>query len=236
MPGLQTTPLMIELSGRTWKHWPSRSSRLVSSCTSSMMLSCRERGLSHIIFWLLSLFVICKCVSAFCLKLINDVRTSWTNWSARIWWTCRTYGRTCECTFPVTKISFFASYRCFLSESQETAAVTLLMACRLSTYTLRWNIVGSSLFLEFDLLTLWQQQGPPGAFGPPGPPGPVGPMGKDGFAGPKGDKGEKGDRGLTTTLDGNAFPTGFIEGPPGPPGPPGVAGKRLISLSRLLAN
>ena len=61
-------------------------------------------------------------------------------------------------------------------------------------------------------------------------------MGKDGFAGPKGDKGEKGDRGLTTTLDGNAFPTGFIEGPPGPPGPPGVAGKRLISLSRLLAN
>ena len=31
----------------------------------------------------------------------------------------------------------------------------------------------------------------------------------------KGEKGEKGERGLTTTLDGNAFPTGFIEGPAG---------------------
>lgn len=40
----------------------------------------------------------------------------------------------------------------------------------------------------------------------------------------QGEKGEKGERGLTTTLDGNAFPTGFIEGPPGPPGPPGPAG------------
>ncbi|OQR68315.1 endonuclease-reverse transcriptase HmRTE-e01-like [Tropilaelaps mercedesae] len=40
----------------------------------------------------------------------------------------------------------------------------------------------------------------------------------------QGDKGEKGDRGLTTTLDGNTFPTGFIEGPAGPPGPPGPAG------------
>jgi hypothetical protein len=63
-------------------------------------------------------------------------------------------------------------------------------------------------------------------------------MGKDGFAGPKGDKGDKGDRGLTTTLDGNAFPTGFIEGPPGPPGPPGPAGKtadskHFVSVSLL---
>lgn len=68
------------------------------------------------------------------------------------------------------------------------------------------------------------EPGPPGETGPPGPQGPVGPTGKDGLPGPKGDKGEKGDRGLTTTLDGNAFPTGFIEGPPGPPGPPGPAG------------
>lgn len=40
----------------------------------------------------------------------------------------------------------------------------------------------------------------------PGPPGPQGP------------RGERGERGLTTTLDGNAFPTGFVEGPPGPSG------------------
>ncbi|KAH8034358.1 hypothetical protein HPB51_023488 [Rhipicephalus microplus] len=39
-----------------------------------------------------------------------------------------------------------------------------------------------------------------------------------------GEKGDKGERGLTTTLDGNTFPTGFIEGPAGPPGPPGPAG------------
>lgn len=37
----------------------------------------------------------------------------------------------------------------------------------------------------------------------------------------QGDKGDKGDRGLTTTLKGDQFPTGIIEGPPGPPGPPG---------------
>lgn len=37
----------------------------------------------------------------------------------------------------------------------------------------------------------------------------------------QGDKGDKGDRGLTTTLSGDKFPTGIIEGPPGPPGPPG---------------
>jgi collagen type XIII alpha len=52
----------------------------------------------------------------------------------------------------------------------------------------------------------------------------MGPVGREGIAGPKGDKGDKGDRGLTTTLDGNAFPTGFIEGPAGPPGPPGQPG------------
>lgn len=37
----------------------------------------------------------------------------------------------------------------------------------------------------------------------------------------QGDKGDKGERGLTTTLTGDQFPTGIIEGPPGPPGPPG---------------
>ncbi|XP_025017075.1 collagen alpha chain CG42342 isoform X3 [Tetranychus urticae] len=68
------------------------------------------------------------------------------------------------------------------------------------------------------------EPGPRGEAGPPGPTGPLGPIGKDGLPGPKGDKGDKGDRGLTTTLDGNAFPTGFIEGPAGPPGPPGPAG------------
>lgn len=30
--------------------------------------------------------------------------------------------------------------------------------------------------------------------------------------------GDKGDRGITTTLKGDQFPTGIIEGPPGPPG------------------
>lgn len=38
---------------------------------------------------------------------------------------------------------------------------------------------------------------------------------------PQGDKGDRGDRGLTTTIKGDEFPTGIIEGPPGPPGPPG---------------
>lgn len=37
----------------------------------------------------------------------------------------------------------------------------------------------------------------------------------------QGEKGDKGERGLTTTLKGDQFPTGIIEGPPGPPGPPG---------------
>ncbi|KAG6439800.1 hypothetical protein O3G_MSEX001091, partial [Manduca sexta] len=44
-----------------------------------------------------------------------------------------------------------------------------------------------------------------------------------------GDKGDKGERGYTTTLKGDAFPTGIIEGPPGPPGPPGK-----VSRARLL--
>lgn len=48
--------------------------------------------------------------------------------------------------------------------------------------------------------------------GTPGLPGPIG---------DKGLRGDKGDRGLTTTLKGDQFPTGIIEGPPGPPGPPG---------------
>lgn len=48
--------------------------------------------------------------------------------------------------------------------------------------------------------------------GTPGLPGPIG---------DKGVRGDKGDRGLTTTLKGDQFPTGIIEGPPGPPGPPG---------------
>jgi len=48
--------------------------------------------------------------------------------------------------------------------------------------------------------------------GTPGLPGPIG---------EKGLRGDKGDRGLTTTLKGDQFPTGIIEGPPGPPGPPG---------------
>lgn len=64
--------------------------------------------------------------------------------------------------------------------------------------------------------------GPPGPAGPVGPPGLVGPPGSLGPAGPKGDKGDKGERGYTTTLKGDAFPTGIIEGPPGPPGPPGT--------------
>ncbi|XP_022239540.1 collagen alpha chain CG42342-like isoform X2 [Limulus polyphemus] len=68
------------------------------------------------------------------------------------------------------------------------------------------------------------EQGPMGEPGPSGPPGPVGPVGKDGLQGPKGVKGDKGEQGLTTMLDGNKLPTGFIEGPPGPPGPPGPAG------------
>lgn len=55
-----------------------------------------------------------------------------------------------------------------------------------------------------------------------GPPGPAGP------AGPAGPPGEKGDRGLTTTLDGNAFPTGFVEGPPGPAGEFGFLSQHLF--------
>jgi len=59
--------------------------------------------------------------------------------------------------------------------------------------------------------------------GTPGLPGPVG---------DKGVRGDKGDRGLTTTLKGDQFPTGIIEGPPGPPGPPGnVQGFFLQSVS-----
>lgn len=38
----------------------------------------------------------------------------------------------------------------------------------------------------------------------------------------QGDRGDKGDRGITTTLKGDQFPTGIIEGPPGPPGVPGT--------------
>lgn len=45
--------------------------------------------------------------------------------------------------------------------------------------------------------------------------------GLPGLVGDRGVKGDKGDRGLTTTLKGDQFPTGIIEGPPGPPGPPG---------------
>ncbi|XP_047037602.1 collagen alpha chain CG42342-like [Helicoverpa zea] len=67
--------------------------------------------------------------------------------------------------------------------------------------------------------------GPPGPVGPVGPPGLVGPPGSLGPAGLKGDKGDKGERGFTTTLKGDAFPTGIIEGPPGPPGPPGRGGE-----------
>lgn len=48
------------------------------------------------------------------------------------------------------------------------------------------------------------------------------------FYPPQGDKGDRGDRGLTTTIKGDEFPTGIIEGPPGPPGPPG---KCLCNLS-----
>lgn len=49
---------------------------------------------------------------------------------------------------------------------------------------------------------------------------------------PQGDKGDRGDRGLTTTIKGDEFPTGIIEGPPGPPGPPG---KCLCNLSAAAA-
>lgn len=52
----------------------------------------------------------------------------------------------------------------------------------------------------------------------------------------QGEKGEKGERGLTTTLDGSSFPTGFIEGPPGPPGPPGPAGPPGKKVRRFLYN
>lgn len=43
-------------------------------------------------------------------------------------------------------------------------------------------------------------------------------MGPPGLPGPMGPPGPRGERGLTTTFDGNAVPTGFIEGPAGPPG------------------
>nr|KAF7410730.1 hypothetical protein H0235_013337 [Vespula pensylvanica] len=46
------------------------------------------------------------------------------------------------------------------------------------------------------------------------------------FAGYTGDKGDKGDRGLTTSMNGEPFPTGILEGPPGPPGPPGPQGEK----------
>uniref|UniRef100_A0A1Y1LW76 Nematode cuticle collagen N-terminal domain-containing protein n=1 Tax=Photinus pyralis TaxID=7054 RepID=A0A1Y1LW76_PHOPY len=70
------------------------------------------------------------------------------------------------------------------------------------------------------------EPGPAGDRGEPGPIGPIGPPGMDGVSGPKGDKGDKGERGLTTTLTGDQFPTGIIEGPPGPPGPAGPDGLR----------
>ncbi|KAK9730563.1 Collagen triple helix repeat (20 copies) [Popillia japonica] len=60
--------------------------------------------------------------------------------------------------------------------------------------------------------------GLPGHMGLPGIPG------RNGSKGNIGDKGDKGERGLTTTLTGDQFPTGIIEGPPGPPGPPGEKG------------
>ncbi|CAG0885126.1 unnamed protein product [Darwinula stevensoni] len=69
--------------------------------------------------------------------------------------------------------------------------------------------------------------GPPGEVGPPGltgEPGMPGPVGEPGSTGLSGEKGQKGERGLTTTIDGDSFPTGFLEGPPGPPGPPGPQG------------
>lgn len=56
--------------------------------------------------------------------------------------------------------------------------------------------------------------------------------------GPQGPRGDKGDRGLTTTLDGNAFPTGFVEGPPGPPGKPTcrrfLIGADFVALGSLV--
>ncbi|KAL2738535.1 collagen alpha chain CG42342-like isoform X19 [Vespula maculifrons] len=68
--------------------------------------------------------------------------------------------------------------------------------------------------------------GSPGEKGAPGPIGPIGPSGIPGLSGPKGDKGDKGDRGLTTSMNGEPFPTGILEGPPGPPGPPGPQGEK----------
>lgn len=53
----------------------------------------------------------------------------------------------------------------------------------------------------------------------------------------QGDKGDKGERGLTTTLNGDQFPTGIIEGPPGPPGPPGnlmIAFKQITEKKKKL--
>lgn len=68
----------------------------------------------------------------------------------------------------------------------------------------------------------YNNQGEPGPRGEKGEPGEPGPPGAPGAPGPRG---EKGDRGLTT-LNGDAHPTGFVEGPPGPPGPVGPPGPR----------
>lgn len=73
------------------------------------------------------------------------------------------------------------------------------------------------------------EPGPKGDKGDPGEPGPPGPMGPMGPQGPRGDRGE---RGLTTTLDGNAFPTGFVEGPPGPAGEQQARSRRSLYSTR----
>lgn len=52
-------------------------------------------------------------------------------------------------------------------------------------------------------------------------------MSSVGPPGNKGEKGDKGDRGITTTLKGDQFPTGIIEGPPGPPGTKGIIIRNL---------
>lgn len=35
---------------------------------------------------------------------------------------------------------------------------------------------------------------------------------------------------MGTSVDGDDFPTGFIQGPPGPPGPAGPPGKKVSEL------
>lgn len=77
-----------------------------------------------------------------------------------------------------------------------------------------WNreIASQKLKLTFQKLSMWLKQGEPG---PKGDRGERGPPGEPGPAGPRG---ERGERGLTSTLEGNASPMGFVEGPPGPPG------------------